>query len=56
MAAYRIDVRKSDQGFSVSCPDLPGCWSQGSSEAEAVTNIRLAIQEYIDAAEEVGLA
>jgi predicted RNase H-like HicB family nuclease len=25
---------------------LPGCWSQGTSEAEAINNIRDAIAEY----------
>jgi predicted RNase H-like HicB family nuclease len=48
-------VRKSDEGYSASCPELPGCWSQGSTEAEVLANIQLAIQEYIDAAEEMGL-
>ncbi len=54
MAGYRIDVCKSDEGYSVSCPELPGCWSQGPTEPEALSNIQLAIQEYIDAAEEMG--
>src|SRR3954453_7565694 len=54
MAAYRVDVRKSQEGYSVSCPDLPGCWSQGATEAEALAKIQIAIQEYVDAAEEIG--
>ena len=54
MAAYRVVVRKSEEGYSVSCPDLPGCWSQGATEAEALANMQLAIAEYIDAAEEMG--
>jgi predicted RNase H-like HicB family nuclease len=54
MAAFRVDVRKSEEGYSVSCPELPGCWSQGSTEAEALANIQVAIQEYVDAAEEMG--
>jgi len=54
MAAYRVVIRKSEEGYSVSCPDLPGCWSQGATEAEALANMQLAIAEYIDAAEEMG--
>ena len=54
MAAYRIDVRESQEGYSVSCPELPGCWSQGATESEALANIQIAIQEYVDAAEEIG--
>jgi predicted RNase H-like HicB family nuclease len=33
----------------VSCPALPGCWSQGATEEEAVENIRDAIREYLAA-------
>ncbi len=54
MAAFRVDMRKSDEGYSVSVPELPGCWSQGPTEAEALANIQIAIQEYVDAAEELG--
>jgi predicted RNase H-like HicB family nuclease len=54
MAAFRIDVCKSEEGYSVSCPELPGCWSQGVTEAEALSNMQIAIQEYVDAAEEMG--
>ena len=43
---YRVVLRQSDEGFSVSCPGLPGCWSQGATEAEAIDNIRDAIAEY----------
>ena len=53
MTAYRIDLCKSCEGYSVSCPELPGCWSQGETEAEARANIQIAIEEYVDAAEEL---
>jgi len=33
--------------YSVSVPGLPGCWSQGSTEAEALDNIKDAITEYL---------
>lgn len=50
---YRVGLRKSEEGYSVWCPGLPGCWSQGETEDEALENIRDAIREYLDAANEL---
>jgi len=44
---YRIALHQSDEGFSVSVPGLPGCWSQGATEADALENIKDAIREYL---------
>jgi predicted RNase H-like HicB family nuclease len=44
---YKVRLQKSEEGYSVSCPGLPGCWSQGETEGEALENIRAAIQEYL---------
>lgn len=44
---YRVALYPSEEGFSVSCPGLPGCWSQGETEEEAISNIQVAIQEYL---------
>lgn len=49
---YRIALHKSDEGYSVSVPGLPGCWSQGATEQEAVENISDAIREYLSVVEE----
>jgi predicted RNase H-like HicB family nuclease len=49
---YRIVLHKSEEGFAVSVPGLPGCWSQGATEQEAIENIREAIREYLAAVEE----
>ena len=46
---YKIVLRLSEEGYSVSVPGLPGCWSQGATEEEAIENIRDAIHEYLDA-------
>ena len=46
---YKIVLTKSDEGFCVSCPGLPGCWSQGRTETEAIQNIKDAVQEYLSA-------
>ena len=44
---YKVVLRQSDEGVSVSVPGLPGCWSQGETEEDALANIRDAIQEYL---------
>jgi predicted RNase H-like HicB family nuclease len=46
---YKVALHRSDEGFAVSVPGLPGCWSQGRTEAEALDNIRKAIEEYLAA-------
>lgn len=50
---YHIKLKKTDEGFSVWCPGLPGCWSQGESEEEALKNMKEAIRDYIATAEEL---
>ncbi len=45
---YKVVLRQSDEGISVSVPGLPGCWSQGKTEADALANIRDAIREYLE--------
>ncbi len=49
---YRIALHKSEEGYSVWVPGLPGCWSQGATEEEAVENIRDAIREYLSVIDE----
>jgi predicted RNase H-like HicB family nuclease len=44
---YKVVLNRSDEGYAVSCPALPGCWSQGETEEEAIENIRTAIEEYL---------
>jgi len=46
---YKVVLIPSDEGMAVSCPGLPGCWSQGADEAEALANIADAIREYLAA-------
>jgi predicted RNase H-like HicB family nuclease len=53
MMRCKIVLQKSDEGYSVSCPGLPGCWSQGATEAEALANIQDAIREYLAAVDEL---
>ena len=50
---YRVILEKSDEGFSVSVPGLPGCHSQGATEQEALQNIADAIAEYLEVVAEL---
>jgi predicted RNase H-like HicB family nuclease len=50
---YKVVLQESEEGFSVSCPGLPGCWSQGATEEEALENIQEAIVEYLGAIEDL---
>ncbi|MGB7554861.1 MAG: type II toxin-antitoxin system HicB family antitoxin [Candidatus Korobacteraceae bacterium] len=50
---YRVVLLPSEEGFAVSCPGLPGCWSQGANEQEALQNIQDAIREYLEAVGEL---
>jgi len=44
---YKVELIKSDEGYAVGCPELPGCWSQGNTEEEALENIKSAISDYL---------
>jgi predicted RNase H-like HicB family nuclease len=44
---YKVALHRTEEGISVSVPGLPGCWSQGHTEAEALENIGDAIREYL---------
>jgi predicted RNase H-like HicB family nuclease len=50
---YKVALFRSDEGYSVSVPGLPGCCSQGETEAEALENIAEAIREYLEVAAEL---
>lgn len=50
---YKILLEKTEEGYSVSCPGLPGCWSQGETEDEALENIQDAIREYLAAIDDL---
>ena len=50
---YKVSLHRSEEGCSVSVPGLPGCWSQGETEDEALENIREAISDYLAAIDEV---
>ncbi len=45
---YSVALLPTEEGYSVSCPGLPGCWSQGATEEEALANIQDAISAYLE--------
>ena len=49
---FKVKLERSEEGVAASVPGLPGCWSQGKTEEEAITNIEDAIREYFDVIEE----
>lgn len=49
---YKVALYRTEEGISVSVPSLPGCWSEGDTEEEALNNIQDAIYEYLAALEE----
>jgi len=47
---YRLSavIESDEHGYFAYCPELPGCYSQGESYEEALTNIQEAIALYIE--------
>ena len=53
---YTIVVEKGrESGFNAFCPTLRGCVSQGKTKAEAVKNLRSAMEDYIKCLIEDGI-
>jgi len=50
---YTVKLEKTEEGYSVWCPGLPGCWSQGGTEEEALESIKDAIGTYLATVEEL---
>jgi predicted RNase H-like HicB family nuclease len=46
---FKVRLYYSEEGVAVCAPSLPGCWSQGETEEEALANIAVAIREYLEA-------
>lgn len=44
---YPVNIKKTEEGYAVWAPGLPGCWSQGRTEEEALENIKEAILDYL---------
>lgn len=48
---YKSFFTVSEESCSAWMLGLPGCSSQGDTEAEAIANIKIAAQEYLSAVE-----
>ena len=56
MSKYEIIIYWSDddKAFIAEVPDLPGCAADGATYGEAITNVEVIIQEWINTAKELG--
>lgn len=45
---------KADDAFLAEVPELPGCAADGATYEEALQNVVVVIQEWIDTARELG--
>jgi predicted RNase H-like HicB family nuclease len=53
---FLITIFQDEDGMYVAeCPSIPGCVSQGRTEEEAESNLRLAIKECLEVRAELGL-
>lgn len=51
----QVVIHPGEDGFWVAeVPSLPGCISQGKTKEQAITNVKDAIEEWIDAAKSLG--
>ena len=51
--SYTVVFEETEEGIAVSVPGLPGCFSQGLTEPEALENIADAIREYLEVVAEL---
>jgi len=53
---FYITISQDEDGMYIAvCPSIPGCVSQGTTEKEALANIRDAIRECLLARSEAGM-
>ena len=46
---FKVILYEHEEGFTVFCPMLRGCVSEGATEEKAMENIQSAIREYLEA-------
>jgi len=56
MTKYEVIIYWSDedQAFIAEAPELPGCAADGATHQEALANLGVIIQEWIETAQELG--
>ena len=53
---FHVSIHRDEDGIYIAdCPAIPGCVSQGRSEAEAESNISDAIRECLAVRAEMGM-
>jgi predicted RNase H-like HicB family nuclease len=50
---YAVVTKATKEGISAWVPGLPGCWSEGATEEEALANVQDAIADYLAVAKEL---
>jgi predicted RNase H-like HicB family nuclease len=57
MTKYEIIIywSEEDKAFVAEVPELPGCAADGATYREALANVEVIIQEWIETAKELGL-
>jgi predicted RNase H-like HicB family nuclease len=55
---YRYEViiywSEEDKAFIAEVPELPGCAADGATYADALANVQVIVEEWIDTANELG--
>lgn len=56
MIRYEVIIywSEEDEAFVAEVPELPGCMADGSSYQEALANVEVVIEEWIETAKELG--
>ena len=56
MPKYEIIMywSQEDQAFIAEVPELPGCAADGSTYQQALANVEVVIQEWLETAKELG--
>jgi predicted RNase H-like HicB family nuclease len=57
-SSYKYEIviywSEDDRAFIAEVPELPGCAADGATYAEALANVDVIIQEWIETAKELG--
>jgi predicted RNase H-like HicB family nuclease len=56
MFKYEVIIywSEEDQAFIAEVPELPGCAADGATYQEALANVEVVIQEWIETAQQLG--
>lgn len=49
---YKVNLFRTEAGYAIWVPGLPGCHAHGRTEEEALRNIKAAIFTFLEAVEE----